>query len=472
MTPHGRLLMIACAFPPTGGSGVQRSAKFAKYLPSFGWLPTVWTIDALDGLPRDAALLEDLPPEVTVHAQHWDHRRHGTRDLIHRAAEAGGITSRLAQAVDWRVDAWLASVDRGSLPDQYISWAKAGVEPLCRLIDEEGVDAVYSTFGPPSNHWLGLMLKQRTNLPWVADFRDLWTDDYRYVETAPTRRAAHRRLEQEVLEAADVVVGVAERQTAILADHVPPLRHKFVTITNGYDPQDFGIVRQEAGLRTPEADADPSWRRDRFVLAHVGRLDRWRTNDAWFSGLRRFVECLGSERDRILFRIVGHANARTRADLDATGVPYTHTAYVPHGDAVREMRSADVLLLNVPHGRNAESVIPAKLFEYLAAQHPILVVGPPGGECESIVLASRAGRAVGFDEHAIAAALCDLYDAWRAGRPIPGCSTSRLEPFSRVTLTQRLASIIDGLAGCAPRREAHAPHTPACAPECAVRFAT
>jgi glycosyltransferase involved in cell wall biosynthesis len=425
--------MVACAFPPTGGSGVQRSAQFAKYLSRSGWLPTVWTVKGLEGMPQDPTLLSDLPEEVTVHAREDGGKFRGVRRWLRGLGDGDGIASNLGQAVDWRLEARLA---RAGMPDQYSSWARASLRPLCRLIRDQQIDAIYSTFSPASNHLLGLLLRKKTNLPWVADFRDLWTDDYRYRESSPKRQAAHHRLEQQVLETADAVVGVTHRQTAILAGHVPKQRHRFVTITNGFDPSDFA-----------SADIRSSYGGKRFVLAHVGRFDRWRTNDDWFAGLRQFVTQLGSDRERFLLRLVGHVSGVTREKTRATGVEFAFTGYVSHGEAVREMRSADALLLNVPQGRNAASVIPAKLFEYLAAQRPILVVGPARGECEAIVRSCDAGLSVGFDEQAIANGLGRLHSAWRAGRAMPGCSISRLGPYSRITLTGKLATVLDQLVG-------------------------
>jgi len=428
-----RVLLVACAFPPTGGSGVQRSAQFAKYLPRCGWLPTVWTVDGLEGMPQDPTLLSDLPEEVTVHARQDGGRFRGVRSWLRRVSNGDGIAPNLGQAIGWRLEARLA---RAGMPDRYSSWARASLRPLCRLIRDQRIDAIYSTFSPPSNHLLGLLLRKKTNLPWVADFRDLWTDDYRYCESSPKRQAAHHRLEQQILETADAVVGVSHRQTAILAGHVPKRRHRFLTITNGFDPSDF-----------PPTDISPSNGRKRFVLAHVGRFDHWRANDDWFAGLRRFVTQLGLDREQFVLRLVGHVSSVTREKIRATGVESAFTGYVSHGEAMREMRSADALLLNVPQGRNAASVIPAKLFEYLAAQRPILVVGPAGGECEAIVRSCKAGLSVGFDERAIAGALSELYGAWRTERPVPGCPRDRLEPYSRITLTGKLAAVLDQLVG-------------------------
>ena len=263
----GRVLMIAAAFPPTGGPGVQRTAKFAKYLPKFGWRPIVWTVDRVDEFPRDVTLADDLPEEVVVHRS----GRGGAVRAMQRALRGStgpSVRSRLARALGWRLDRW---TQRRSFPDAYARWARSSVRPLCRLVARQQVGAIYSTFSPPSDHLLGLALKRRTHLPWIADFRDLWTDDYRYDEPSPARARADRCLEQEILRAADVVIGVTKTQTEVLASRLPSSRAKFVTITNGFDPSDF------SGL--PETTNEEARNVGRFVLAYIGRLDHRRAVD-------------------------------------------------------------------------------------------------------------------------------------------------------------------------------------------------
>ena len=107
------------------------------------------------------------------------------------------------------------------------------------------------------------------------------------------------------------------------------------------------------------------------------------------------------------------------------------------------MRGASALLLSVPDGPNADTVIPAKLFEYLASGRPILVVGPEGGECERLAESFHAGLSVPFDAGAIARALEELFQAWNKGCPVAGCQPTHLEPYSRIDLTRALASILD-----------------------------
>lgn len=430
-----RVLLISCAFPPTGGPGVQRSTKFAKYLPSFGWHPTVWACDPLEGMPRDPSLLDDLPGEVVIHRRPCPDRARAGRKLVRWMQGAGSFTSRVGAALDWRLDNWLA---RTPLPDPFISWAQGSVEPLVNLIRRERIDAIYSTFSPASNHVLALALKRRTHLPWIADFRDLWTDDYRYREAA-ARRDAHRELELLILEAADIVIGVTDRQTSLLASRRPAQRHKFYTITNGFDPADF----ERLG---PVKSRHPG----QFVLAHVGRFDRWRTGDPLFNGLRRFVGRLGRRFDRFVLRIVGHADESTLQRVRQTGMECAFTGYVPHAEAIEEMLAADALLLCVPGGPNGDTVIPAKLFEYLAARRPILVVGPAGGVCEELVSACQAGLCAPHQASAIVPALERLFGAWGAGSPLSGCNAAELDRFTRQSLTRELAALLDDLVGHVP----------------------
>ena len=434
-----KVLMICHAFPPTGGSGVQRSAKFAKYLPDFGWRPIVWTADAVDGLPSDPTLSLDLPREVTVHAHRAGSGVHAFRRSLRGFLDVGegarlrSAASHVARAIDWRLQSWLANAP---FPDDCAAWARRSVRPLEKLIDTEGIALLYSTFSPASNHLLALELKKRTAIPWVADFRDLWTDDYRYRGPSQKRRAAHRGLEQDILDSADAVVGVTATQTEILAARRPGDAEKFFTITNGFDPADF-----EESIKTP------SGKRDAFVLAYIGRLDAQRTSPALWEGLAAFAAQLGSDRVRVLVRLMGHVNATAKERIGSTGLRCEFLDYAPHGEAIRTMRAADALLLIAPFGPNCETVIAAKVFEYLAARRPIVLVGPPGGECERLVRSCRAGVAAPFEATPIAATLTRVFNAWKVGRPVAGCDPSRLGAFSRVELTRSLASVFDRLTG-------------------------
>jgi glycosyltransferase involved in cell wall biosynthesis len=446
MPPDRKVLMIAYAFPPTGGSGVQRSAKFAKYLPQFGWLPTVWTVDGAEGLPRDESLCDDLPPEVTICANNGcggvRFLQRSLRGFANARAGEGlsGVASRFAKAVDWRLENWITT---NCFPDDCIGWARRSLGTLRMRLATDEFDVLYSTYSPASNHWLALELKRSSGIPWVADFRDLWTQDCRYRPCSPARRAADRRLEQEIFEAADVVIGASPRQTEILASHVPHQADKFVTITNGFDPDDFLHV-QRREKKTGE----------QFVLGYVGRFDLSQTPESWFSGLARFMEEIGPDRERFVIRIAGHVNRTAQAKLAATGVRCEIRGYLPHREAITAMCQADALLLCSPSGPNGDTIIPAKLFEYLATSRPIFAVGPADSICEQIIQSAQAGVSADFSEASIVAALHHAFGAWRSGTPLQGASRDHIEIFSRVSLTEKLAGVFDQVGS---NSRAHAP---------------
>lgn len=438
-----KVLMIAYAFPPTGGSGVQRSAKFAKYLPQFGWLPTVWTVGAARGLPRDESLCDDLPPEVTVCSNTSCGGIRAFQRTLRGFANArngeglSGVASRFAKAVDWRLENWVAS---NSFPDDCIAWGRQSLGILRPRLSAEPFDVIYSTYSPASNHWLALELKRSTGLPWVADFRDLWTDDCRYRASSPAIQAAHRRLEQDILEAADAVIGVSQRQTEILADRIPHQSEKFFTITNGFDPDDFLHP-----TRPPRKCADY------FLLGYIGRFDLSQTPQSLFDGLRKFIEEIGPDRNKFIFRIAGHVNRTSQGKLLATGMRCEFGGYLAHRDAISSMYDADTLLLCSPCGPNGDTIIPAKIFEYMASARPIVSVGPPGSICESIIQSMQAGVTADFEPHSIVGALRAAFDAWRKGAPLPGARRGRIEKYSRVRLTESLAKVFCQVAGVRER---------------------
>ncbi len=437
MAADHKVLMIAYAFPPTGGSGVQRSAKFAKYLPRFDWRPTVWTVDGADGLPRDESLCYDLPPEVTICANTSCGGVRSLQRTLRGFANArtgeglSGVASRFAKAVDWRLANWVSS---NCFPDDCIGWARRSLGLLRARLSSEHFDVLYSTYSPASNHWVALELKRSSGIPWVADFRDLWTEDCRFHASSPAYRAAHRRLEQEILETADAVIGVSPRQTEILASHVPTQPEKFLTITNGFDPDDFSHVPRGA---KPKGDL--------FVLGYVGRFDLSQTPESWFSALHQFIDEIGPDREQFVLRIAGHVNRTAQAKLTATGARCEFGGYLAHRDAISAMCAADALLLCSPNGPNGDTIIPAKLFEYLATGRPIVSVGPTGSICEQILQTTNGGVSADFEMQSINHALHHVFDAWLSGFPTPGASREHVEKFSRERLTGKLASVFDRL---------------------------
>ncbi len=437
-----RVLMICQAFPPSGGPGVQRSAKFAKYLPEFGWKPVVWSADDIAQLPHDTSLLADLPDDLVHYARgavSYVTAHRGIMRGLQRLGLMRLLGERSNRAIDWRIMRLLHGTWSCMFPDDTILWAARSILPLLRVIRRENIDAIFSTYSPVSSHWLGMTLQRRTGLPWVADFRDLWTDDYRYRAGRAIRSRLDRRLETSFLRRADAVTAVTPGQTEVLARRVPDQADKFFTVSNGVDTDDFDRLDRAAVYQRLHGPAN------RFVLSLVGSFDSGRVAEGMIKGLGRFARSLGTARRLFEFRVVGMMSGAMHERLVKAGIDVVATGYLPHDLAVRHMVGSDALVLSAPSGPNADTFMTGKVFEYLAAGRPILVVGPRDGAVQRLVTQCDAGRCVLPEADAVCTVLTDLWRQWEMGTPSAGCAPQRLKPFTRRQVTAELADVLTGV---------------------------
>jgi len=420
---------------------VQRALKFAKYLAREGWRPIVWSADYVPQLPVDDTLLSDLPAEVEHHHMHtWDPTRRIERIIapLKRVTQGRPVLLSKIDGVEWRLSRFARWLMARGLPDDQVIWAVRSYPRLRRIIRRERVQAIYSTFSPASNHLLAWRLKRATGLPWVADFRDLWTDDCRYTGRW-WRRHLDRRLEKLFLRDADAVLATSDEQRDTLSARVPENRAKFHTITNGVDFEDFARLAA-AG----EAGEDET-HRDKFNLTYVGQLRESQVTEDCFKGVLRFLDRYPHHRERFEFRVVGQISARLRKRVADMGLPMVATGYLPHDQALREMLRADLLLLPSLVGCNASAVIPGKVFEYLGSGRPILLIGEDDSTAARFINRLGGGICVPRDADAIAAALTTLWFAWREGALPGGCRRSDLAEYGRDALARRLGLVLERL---------------------------
>jgi len=424
-----RLLLVTYYYPPSGGSGVQRPLKMSRYLPDFGWDVTVLTVDpAYAAYPDpDPSMLADVPPGVTVErTRSWDPyaayaRLLGAKkdDLVGvgglKAAEGAGAKQRLA--------AWLRA--NVFLPDARVGWVPFALKRARELHAEQPFDAVVTTAPPMSLHLVGRAFARATGVPWVADFRDPWTDRYD-LQALPRSRAAlalDRAMERAVLRRASRVVTVSPA----LARSLETRRGRPVdVIPNGFDEADF-------------LGDDPPRNPDVFTLSFVGNLVEHYDLRALWTAMARLHD------PALRLRVVGNAALRLLAEAEAAGVAeqVEQVAYVPHAEAVAEMRAAEALLLPIPRADGAEGILTGKLFEYLAAGRPIVGLGPPDGDAADIVRQTDAGAFFGWDDaDGLAAYLADVLAAWRDGNPLRGASPEAARAYSRRGQAGALANLL------------------------------
>ncbi len=406
----GRLLLVthgyAMSAEPPIGTGRPRS--LAKYLSRLGYEVTVLT--------SDVGVRAPAPPGVRVLA---------TRDLLSsRLNWRAGRPSELRGMEPSRIS-------RIAVPDvMAVSWLPFALGAALRLVRSEGTDCVLTTSPPESVHVVGSVLRRR-GVPWIADLRDGWRfESYRQFPLGLMERF-DATLERTLLAGADRIVTVTE---PISADLEARLGRAVSTITNGFDPE-------------PAVDGgggrllDPG----RHSLVYTGRLGRSRAAlDGILAGLRRLLDSDPRSASRLELVVAGPLSDGEQALLSdrALAEIVRTVGVVPHASALGLQRAADSLLLLTADGR--PSVATGKLFEYLEAGRPILVVGE-GTQAGAIASDVGAGLVVpAGDEEAIASALADLASGNSGGFDANAVRERAEERYSYPSIAKRIAREIEG----------------------------
>ncbi|MBO4455956.1 MAG: glycosyltransferase [Bacteroidales bacterium] len=420
-----RLLIISYYWPPTGGSGVQRWVKFTKYLSRMGWHCIVYTPSNPEQLARDESLLTEVSPDVEVIKRPIMEPYALYRKFFKASSKGAGVNQLNGQKKTFTQR--LAVMARGNLfvPDPRVSWVKPSVRFLARYLKDNPVDAVITTGPPQSMHLIGLGLKERTGVRWMADFRDPWTEWYffKHMGLFPWTAARHRRLEQKVLDSADTIIAVTPM---VQEDFQKRTSTPVVCFTNGYDDDDFN--------RTA-----PPLVPGRFSVVHTGII----ASDGnplrlWDVLARKCAEDRGFK-TQLRIRLAGKVDMEVVEALRVRGLMdnVDLLGYQPHYQTIAEQRSANLLILPIREEPEAAKILPGKIFEYLAARRPILGIGAENGA--SAALLKEVGAGVMYDWDRVEPVRNFIDSCWErhlSGDEAP-CDGA-IEQYSRLNITRRL----------------------------------
>lgn len=426
-----KVLILTYYWPPSGGSGVQRWLKFVRYLRETGWEPVVYT--ALNGeYPVvDEKLVKEVPEGVQViRTPIWEPYKLYKRFTGSKKDErvvSGFLSENKKPSFKSRVSLWV----RGNLfiPDARRFWIRPSVRYLRSWLAANPVQAIISTGPPHSMHMIGLGLHRSTGLPWLADFRDPWTniDFYHELRLSHWADRKHHRLEKKVVTTASRVVVVGNQMKE---EFEVISGRKVDVITNGYDEADI-----PAGITTPDTA---------FSLVHIGMMGQSRNHESLWKVLGQLVAENPLFAERLQLRLAGKVDVGVREMLTRYGLTdkTTFIDYVSHGEAIRMQGLAQVLLLAVNDTPNAKGVITGKIFEYLAARRPVFCIGPPDGDAAAVLTLTGAGLTAGFrDEAAMRSILLHYFDLYLSGNNT--IQAAGVEQYSRRALTHTLAGILN-----------------------------
>ena len=409
--------MIAYYFPPIGGSGALRPLKLAKYLPAYGWSPLILTVKNPDWYyASDPQLLADLPEHAKVF-----------RCFMFRSAWLQRIFN------PWRnrkLDDFIRHYCMQ--PDDQIGWVPFAIKRARQIAQRFKADAIYSTSSPLSCHLIADNLNKKTDIPWVADFRDEWYENPDLHYPTSWHRQLHYRIEGRIARNANRVITAAPVFAELLQKHCDN-SEKLTTILMGFDPQEFPGSKSEDKKKA---------KNNTFTITFSGLFYKSFRPDSLITAITELIDEGKVESDSVKIRFLG---ANSPEDIGVTDKYEIceFTGFLPHNQAIDSLTHADALLLLLSKERG-KRVIPSKTFEYLACATPILALIPPDGDVAGIVKDTGAGLVVDYrDTAGIRTAFLSLYKNWKEGRNPYQPDWRKIDSLNQKNSTRKFARLLD-----------------------------
>jgi len=425
-----KLLIITYYWPPSGGGGVQRWLKFAKYLRDYGWEPIIYTPKNPDFELKDDSLLDDIPAGITVLKNSiWEPFAAYRMLLGKKAVQKQGVVANTKGSLFGRLSIWI----RGNyfIPDSRVFWVRPSVNYLTKYLKTNKVDALVTTGPPHSLHLVGLELKKRLDIKWLADFRDPWSEwdvlDQLYL--SKRSRSTHQKLEHSVLTVADLILVTSPSTKLSLAK----LGAKNIeVITNGYDfeANDFH-------------DLVPK----KFKISHLGLLNRGRNPKVLWKVLNEMADENAEFSDDLEIYLSGTIDDEVIASIKSwqkLGDCYKNVGYLTHDQVIQAYNESAILLLLVNNTTNAAQILPGKIFEYLAQNKPILALGKTKSDTSELLKEVGFNQCIEYDaEASIKSYVLDAYNDYKEGNVRQ--ASDNIGKYHRRELTKSLAACLEQL---------------------------
>jgi glycosyltransferase involved in cell wall biosynthesis len=412
--------MIAYYFPPVGGiaaAGSQRTLKFAKYLPRYGWEPVILTVKETsyeNYLTLDPTLLSRVPSDTKIirtSVIRWLTRilelKNRRRRVVSGQHPSGPVEATQRLQEKSRLQSFKDSLTGlCEIPDDEIGWLLPAIVAGHRAIKRHAIDVIYATGKPWTAHLIGLALKLLTGKPLVVDFRDPWMTNPFRGQMSRLRDRIEGYMEKKVVEIADVVVtNTSDLRAEFLTRFPRESGEKFVAVLNGFDPEDCQPAR------VPRVDPE------KFTVTHTGFLYGKRDPRLFIEAIAFLIETQKVDRKRFRVRLVGSVELsydlpeliRSRGIEDVVQM----VDQVPYDQSLQYLINSDALLLLQP---GTTTQIPSKLFEYIALGKPVIAISPPSGATSRIVLDNLLGTAADADNIVdTSSAVEEVYRKWLSG---------------------------------------------------------
>lgn len=422
-----KLLIITYYFPPAGGPGVQRWLKFVKYLPEFNVQPIVYVPENPTYPIMDEGLVSEISDQVIVLKNKiWEPYQLASVFSKNKTKKisSGIFPQKKKQTILDKTFLWV----RGNLfiPDARVFWVKPSVVYLEKYIKDNNIDTIVTSGPPHSLHLIGLELKQKLNVKWLADFRDPWTTIgyHKALRLSSYAAKKHKKLEYKVLNSADTIIVTSKTtKTEFEAITDKPIS----VITNGYDIEN--VEKQTLDIK--------------FTLAHIGSFLSDRNPEFLWESLVELLHEIPDFKSHLEIKLIGAVSQEVLDALDQHKLrDYLNLfGYVSHREAIAHQKKSQVLLLIEINSEDTKSIIPGKLFEYMVSNRPIIAIGPQGSDFAAIVKETNTGVFFDYSEkEKLKSVILDFYNQFLEGKL--QANGVGLQQYSRKNLTGQLVQLI------------------------------
>ena len=427
-----KALILTYYWPPGSGPGVQRWLKFSKYLPEFGWKPTVITVKNGSYPYTDESLNDDVPREMNV-IKTDTFEPFAIYNLLRgkkgKSVEVGlgsikNKQSRFSQ---------IANYIRANyfIPDARLGWNKYAFGAAVKHIKSEKPDVIITTGPPHSTHLIGHRLNKEFGIPWIADFRDPWTTIYynSLLNRTNTSKLKDQAFEDEIVSNCSLLVVTTPGMEQEFSDR----SKKTICIPNGYDSEDFtDHPIKKSGLK--------------IRLAYVGNLKANQNVPALWKSISILAEEDHSFKANFRLCLTGSVHEEIKQSIKDYSIDemVEFHPFVSHKEAIQIMQQADALLLPIPQSESNKLILTGKIFEYLATQRPILSLGPIDGNAAEIVKNAGHHSMISYsDVDGIRLFISSIVKSANEGGKLQYIDNDEYKSYSRKGLAETLSQALN-----------------------------
>ena len=412
-----KLLVITYYWPPAGGSGVQRWLNLSRYLAELGWDITVMAPQNPSYPIVDNSISESISSLVKVikvpifePVNIVNRSNKKNRDHI----ESSGILHKIIL--------WIRS--NLFFPDSRMFWIKKVTKVASSYVRKKNVDCIITTAPPFSTHMIGYYIKLKTNVKWIADFRDPWADFFPFKQLPMTNmlREKHLKWEQKCLAYSDTVITTSPSLTKT---YLKTNKNSY-TVTNGYE----SLIETEST--------------DKFIMIYTGVMKSIQNPDNLWIVLKELCEEDKDFSRDLVVNLIGDFDNTILNDSNIVSLS-SHIRFKGYLDVIKlkaQLKKAQVLLLSSVNLEGVNNIIPGKLFLYLSVKRPILAFSALDSDVEDIINKTKSGRVFDYsDKVDLKQHILELYNRFKTEHN--SLDSNDIDQYSYKYLSKRLSVILD-----------------------------